>query len=859
MQNTTKPKPASRLRTWRDLVTQDLRFAARGLRLRPGFTAMVVVTLSLGIGANATMFGILDRLLLRPPAHIQDPDRLVQVHTRHFGQQGVQSSQPYRFYKDMLEGVPDFAGVAVSTPSAVLRREYYPLGRGAEASRVAGAQVTPGFFPLLGVRPDLGRFFQEDESGEQRAGKLAVLGYGYWQRHYGGRDDALGKTLELGTERYEIVGVAPQGFTGAELSDIDVWIPIAAADGLRFAKGPDWNTTRNSQWLNVYARLKPGVSVEQARAQATAAFRAGERERVAAASAADRHYYTDPDSEEVVFGSIIPGRSPAGFGIGAASGEVRVSRLLGGVALMVLLIACANVANLLLARALNRRRETAVRLALGVSRRRLIGQLVMEGHLLSVMGGAGALVCARVGSGFLRSMLLADAAWSGSPIDGRMLAFTAVAALATGMLTSLLPAWQASNPDLTSALKAGAREGAVAKSRTRTALLVTQAALAVVLLAGAGLFVRSMRNVAALSLGVDVDRVLVGSIDHASVGLSNDEAQRLYLRFAERAREIPGVSASAVSIGMSFGLGWSIKVNVPGRERPTEQHNPSQYAITPDYFTVMGIRVLSGRPFTDGDVAGAPLVAVINQTAAKTFWPGGNPVGECVKLGADTAPCTTVVGVVTDARRQQLVEKPVSQVYRPLLQLPAVYTNSTVSFFGYTLEVRTSRAPEVVAEPLRRVMQATAANVPYANVRPLQDQLGRQTRTWRLGATMFTIFGALALALAAIGLYSVVVFTIAQRRHEFGVRVALGATGGDLLRLTVVRGVLPAVGGIALGLALAVAGAPLVSGLLFQMSARDPLVLATVAMLLLAAAVLASTIPAMRVRRVDPMIALRTE
>lgn len=851
--------PSRLARRWSDALLQDLKFAARGLRLRPGFTALVVVTLSLGIGANATMFGILDRLLLRAPAHIQDPDGLVQIHTHYLASKNVQSSQPYRLYKDLREGVPDFAGVAASTPSALGNREYYPLGRGASASRVAGAQVTPDFFPLLGVRPALGRFFQVDESGEQRAEKLAVLGYGFWQRHFGGRDDAIGKTLELGTERYTIVGVAPRGFTGAELSDIDVWIPIAAADGLRFAKGPNWATTRNSQWLDIYARLKPGVTVEQARAQATAVFRAGERERIAQASASGRRFLWSPDSLEVVFGSILPGRSPTSFGLSATSGEVRVSRLLGGVALMVLLIACANVANLLLARALNRRRETAVRIALGVGRRRLIAQLVLEGLLLSVMGGAGALFCAEVGSGFLRRMLLADAAWTGSAIDGRMLTFTAVAVVVTALLTALLPALQSSNPDLTSSLKAGAREGAVTRSKTRTALLVGQAALAVVLLAGAGLFVRSMQNVAALSLGVDVDRVLVGSIDHASVGMSNDEALQTYLRFAERARAIPGVTGSAVSLGMSFGLGWSIKVDVPGREPPAEEHNPSQYAITPDYFNVMGIRLLSGRAFSDGDVAGAPLVAVVNQTAAKTFWPGGTPIGQCVKLGADTAPCTTVVGIVTDARRQRLVEDPVSQIYRPLVQLPASVTNSTVSFFGYTLEVRTSRSPATVAEPLRRVMQATAPDVPWANVRPLESQLGRQTRSWRLGATMFSIFGALALTLAAIGLYSVVVFTIAQRRHEFGVRIALGATGGDLLRVTVLRSVLPAATGVAIGLALALAGAPLVSGLLFQLSPRDPVVLAVVSVVLLTAAVIASMIPALRVRRVDPMIALRTE
>jgi predicted permease len=840
-----------------EFVIQDVRYALRGLRLRPGFAAMVIITLSLGIGANVTMFGILDRLLLKAPAHIVDVDRVVQLHIRRLGRPQVNSSHPYALHKDFLAGVPEFESVAITTPSAVVDRAYYPMGRGPEATRVAGAQVTAGFFPLLGVRPLRGRFFQEDEANEANPQTFAVIGYGFWQRRFGGRDDAIGQSLELGNQRYTIVGVAPKGFTGVELSDVDVWIPIASAGGLRFAKGPDWATTRNSQWVSIIARLKPGVSFERAIAQATLVFQVAERARQATLSNVGT--LTSPDSFRVELSSILPGKSIKAFGLGARAAELRVSKLLGGVSLMVLLIACANVTNLLLVRAIGRRREIAVRLALGVTRRRLVRQLVVEGVVLSVLGGIGAMLCAQWSSSFIRTLLLGETAWSGSPIDGRLLLFTAVVAIGTGLATSLLPALQASRPELTTALKSGAREGGSARSRTRAFLLASQAALAIILLAGAGLFVRSLQRVAALPLGVDIDRVLVAGVEHASVGMSNDEARDVFRRVTSRATEIPGISAAATSVGLSFGMGWGVTLHVPGQEPPAQTNNPSQYAVTPAYFDVLGIRLVDGRLFTEADRAGSEPVTIINETTARTYFPGRNPLGQCLKFGADSMPCTTIIGIVTNARRQQLIEEPVSQVYRPLDQLdPAVYDRS-VSFFGFSFIARTTRTPAAVAEPLRKLIQSMGPNMPYAVVRPLADRLGRQTRSWTLGATMFTIFGSLSLLLAAIGLYSVVAFTVAQRVHEYGVRVALGASARSLLRLTIFRGVLPVVAGIAAGILIAVAASRLLEGLLFEVSPRDPAVYVGGSALLLLVAVVASLVPAIRATKVDPMLALRSE
>jgi predicted permease len=838
-----------------EALRYDLTYAARSLRLRPGFTTAVAITLAFGIGINAAMFGILDRLLFRAPALIVDPDRVVQLHTARLGQDGVQSSQPYALYSAFASGVSDFAGVAVSTASTSSNdRTYYPLGRGVSASRVAGAQVTPSFFTTLGVHPVLGRFFTEAEAGEASPRKLAVIGYGFWQRQFGGASDAIGQTLDIGADRYTVVGVAPKAFTGAELSDIDVWIPIAAADGLRFQKGPDWAKVKSSQWLNIYARLKPGVNEAHAAAQATAAYRAFERQRMAEQPPSS--YQDHPDSEYVVLGSIIPGRSPSAFGPSARSGVVQVSRLLGVVSVLVLLLACANVANLLLVRTVNRRREIAVRLALGISRRRLGWQLMLEGLLLSLLGAAGALVVVYFGSGTVRRLLLGGGAWTGSAIDGRMLLVTGAAALLTTILTSLLPVVQATSPELANELRSGVRDGGMSRSLTRAALLGAQTALAIVLLAGAGLFIRSLRRALEQPVGVDINNIVIASVDYRTVGLTNDEAKRLYLQFADQARAMPGVTSSAVAIGYTFGLGWGVSVYQRGATLTLPNQGFSQYAVTPDYFTVMGIHRVAGRGFTDLDREGTTLVAIVNETAARTFWPKGDAVGQCIQVQADTMPCTTIVGVVTNARRQALVEGPVPQIYRPLLQLPSSYTDRTVSFFGYTLLARAAD-PDRALAPLRRALQAVSSSIPYVRAQTMDQRLGSQTRSWQLGATMFGIFGALALALAAFGMYSVVAFTLASRKQEYGVRLALGASGAHVVRITLARGLFPAIVGLLIGTSGALAGGKVVSSLLFQTAAYDPVVLGTASAVLLLATTLACLVPGLRAARTDPAIVMR--
>lgn len=831
----------------------DTRHALRGMRRRPGFTAMVAGTLALGIGATVTMFGALDRLLLQPPALITDPSRVVMVHVRTAGHKGVQTSQPYAFHKFMRENVPEFEDVATVTPTRN-GRNYYPVGRGATATRAAGAMVSANYFSMLGIRPAIGRFFTPDEEPESGGQKLAVLGYGYWQKAYGGSSQAIGRTIELGTERYTIIGVTPRGFTSVELRDVDVWLPIAGAPELRFAKGADWATTTTSQWMLAIGRLKPGVAPEEVAARATAAYRPWAKASLTKPSARSLAYI---DSESVVLGSIIPGKSLWSFT--GSDSDTKVAKLVGAVALIVLLIACANVANLLLVRALGRRREIAVRLAIGVGRTRLIAQLVVEGLLLSALGAIGALGVAMVSSQIVRRWLIGDGAWTGGIVNARLLAFTVIVGVICGLVTSLVPALQASRIDLTPALKAGAREGSVHRSKTRAGLLGAQVALAIVLLTGAGLFLKSLRNVAALDTGIDMSHVLTAAISQRSAGLSNDQSLKLFEQFAERVRQIPGVRSSAVAVGLPFTLSWGTHVSLPGREAPKNRNGPLQYAVTPGYFDALGIRVLSGRAFTDADRAGAAPVAIVNATLAKQLWAGESPIGSCIVVDDDSVPCSTVVGVVSDTRRQDLVEEPVMQVYLSLDQLPASRTDGTVSFFGYALVVRAAGDAQAYVEPVRRALQGVSAIVPYANVQTMRDLIGPQTRGWELGAHVFTAFGGLALVLASIGLFSVVAFTLGQRMHEFGVRRALGAQVADLLALGVTRGLGPVIVGIGAGVVVTLVGGRFVDSLLFQESTRDPAVLVAATCVLFVAALVASLVPARRAAAVDPTVALRSE
>jgi putative ABC transport system permease protein len=517
---------------------------------------------------------------------------------------------------------------------------------------------------------------------------------------------------------------------------------------------------------------------------------------------------------------------------------------------IVLLIACANVANLLLARALRRRKEIAVRLALGVSRARLLAQLFTESVVLALLGGLAGLLVAEWGGAVLRAQFLAKSSQVSVMGDGRTLIFVGVAAVGAGLLTGLAPALQAWRVDVAGHLKAGAREGAVQRSRTRVALLVLQAALSVVLLVGAGLFVRSLRHVRVIPLGYDVDPVLL--VDLNMRGVQLDSAHRIVLRheLLAAAQAIPGVERASRQLTVPFWNTWNLDLHVAGIDSVQRLGEFDLNAVTPEYFSTLGTRLLRGRGIEAQDGEQAPRVMVVSQAMAKALWPSRDPIGQCVRVGADTVPCTYVVGVAENIKSQQLGDDPGLFYY---LSEPQWHPEQGGLF------LRTRGQAARYAENIRRRLQQLMPGASYVTVTPLRDILGEQTRSWQLGATMFLAFGALALALAAIGLYSVMAYTVSQRTQELGVRAALGAQQRDLVRLVVNEALTLGTAGIVIGVVIALASGQWLGPLLFQESPHDPLVFGFVTVVLLGVTVLASFVPSRRAAQVDPLVALRYE
>ena len=816
-----------------EAVWQDVAYALRQLRRAPGFTAAVVLTLALAIGANATMFGIIDRLLLRPPAHLRDPGSTHRVYlhrVRPQGEESVVNNVSFRRYRELREGTTSFAEMATFFNTDRV------IGTGEEARERRTALVSASFWNFFGVRPALGRFFRPDEDAVPNGSEVAVLGYGYWQSEYGGDPAALGRQMRIGGKQYTIIGVAPRGFNGISPTTVVAYIPVTSAGhdmfGSRWAELVD---THNLTWVEVVARRKPGVTVETATADITTAF----RRSVAAEPNARPLEESRPRAQ---LASVIYDRGPN------RGPNAKVAIWLVGVSVIVLLIACANVANLLLARARRRAREIAVRIALGVSRGRLVAQLLTESLVLAALGGIAGLLIAHSGGGVLRATLLPDVEWESGSLDLRMLLFTLAAATVAGVLAGLAPAVQGSGSDVQSALKAGGREGSVHKSRTRVALLLLQVAMSVLLLVGAGLFTRSLYNVQSLELGYDPEQLLFVDIDVPGGRLEAGVQRELSRRILDVVRTVPGVEQATVTASVPFYMTWNEDLFVPGIDSVSRLGDFTTNAVSPEYFTATGTRLLRGRVFTGADREGAPLVAVLSESMARLLWPGQEPLGKCIRVGADTNPCAEIVGVVQDIRRD-FQESPMLQYYLSEAQM-----RPRGSYF-----VRTRGEARRMTEPVRRAIQRELTGSAFAHVQPLQDILDPNLRSWKMGATMFSVFGALALLVAAVGLYGVIAFNVTQRMHELGVRIALGAQTRDIIRLVTGEGVRVALVGIVIGTSIAFFATKYMASLLFDVSARDPLVLVAVGVTLLAVAFVASVVPAMRGARADPNSALRAD
>lgn len=819
-----------------DEIAQHARYAWRGIRRAPGFALMVTLTLGLGIGANGAMFGIIDRLLLRGPEGVVRPNELrrAYVTTRNeAGGEKTDASQSYAFYTLLRSDTALFAGAGGYSHIDIR------VGRGADVHTIPAMAATWDLFPLLGAKPYLGRFFDARDDRPPYGARVVVLGYRYWTRELAANPAVLGRTIDVGDQRLTVIGVAPPQFTGPERAPIDLWMPMSARQG----PSSDWPTTWFASWMQFVGRLRPGLSARAADARATAVLRAG-------------YSGNDPEMKQ----AIVSLRPLSYDRFGNEPPELGVTRILYGVAALVLLIAAANVANLLIARATRRRREFGVRVALGAGHRRLATMMLVESGMLALLGGVAGLALGYWGGNVIRDTLLPTVDWEGSPVDLRVLAYTAVAVLATALVVGTAPAIHATRGDPMVPLKSGLPQSGDRQGRIRTTLQVAQIALSVVLLTTAGLFVQSLWRVRHLDLGIQPDAVVAAAIAYDDEDARTSDAFARALRLSrtrsrellQRVRRLPGVVDASVTIGTPFYSSFGVGIRLPDRDSLPVAPGGGPYisAVGPEYFATVGTRLLRGRTFTTADHEGSPPVVIVNQTMARTFWPGEDPLTKCLIVD-DNAGCAPVVGVVADARRWTLREEPAMQFYVPYGQ------NDHIA--GWLLLVRPKGDVDRFAGELRKTLARWVPNARLIEVKPLVEALDPQVRPWRVGALMFGLFGVLALVVAAVGLFSVLSYLLAQRTKELGIRIALGARSAQVLGLMLGGTLSRAAIGVGIGVAASLAVAPFVQPYLFEIPARDPGVLLAVAAILLATALLAAAVPSWRACRVDPVIALRVD
>ena len=819
---------------------QDLRFGARMLAKKPGFTLIAVLSLALGIGANTAIFSLVDKALIRK-LPVEESEHLVVVEANRGS--GVSTTFNYSDFVDYRDRNEVFEGLVCYYQRALTLSE-----RG-QAERIQGMIVSGNYFTALRVQPALGRGFLPEEDKTPSAHPVVVLSYGLWVRRFGADPGLMGKVVNVNGYPFTVVGVAPPEFTGTIASSPpDVYVPIMMLRQLLPPSTPDLlfgpRSRSLSGWLQVLGRLKPGVSREQA---ADAMTTLGSQ--VARA-------HPNADGSPRVEPKFLIEDGSRGHTNLLRDIRFPLQMLMATVGL-ILLIACANVANLLLARAGARASEIAVRLAIGAGRGRLIRQLLTESMLLATLGGGAGLAMASSISGLIVSFTPPNTFATltlDNRLDWRVLGFTLVISLLTGILFGLAPAVRASRPDLVSALKdestlLGAR---VRRLSLRNLLVVGQVALSLMVLVGAGLCVRSLRNLQAIDAGFDPAKVLVMSVDVSLSGYSKERGLQFYSELLEQVRRLRGVEAVSLATQIALGDGFGGTMRAAGYAPKAGEDLSSDFnQIGPDYFRTMKIPLLDGREFSKSDTATTPPVAIINEAAARRFWPGQNPVGRRVIVGrAPDESVREIVGVVKDSKYRRLTEELRPAVFTPFLQR---YRGDM------SLHVRTTGEPGAMIAAVRSEAQALDANLPVYNIRTLEEQKNSSLYTSRMAATLLTVFGVLALGLAAVGLYGVMAYAVNRRTREIGIRLALGAQSRDVLRQALVEGMTVVMIGLALGLGGAVAATRLVKSVLYDVTATDPLSFAGAALLLAGVALLACWVPAWRAAKVDPMIALRRE
>jgi len=787
---------------WLNDARQDVRYALRLLRRAPGFTAVAVLTLALGIGANSAVFTVVHAVLIRPLPYPQ-PDRLVGILQQH-----TSFGPDFATWPDYTEWRDK--SVSLESLGGAWSRVYNLTGID-EPERLAGAAVTPTLFTTLGVAPHLGTF-NPDGTGDPRT---VVLSHRLWQRRFGRATDVIGRTISLNGVSHTIVGVMPPGFAWPEAAEL--WVPFV----------PETGMTRGYHLLQVVGRLRRDATVSSARA---------ELETMAAASAA-----VYPENKQ--WGAHVS--SLLDYTVGSTS---RSLLILAGAAGCVLLIACANVAGLLTSRALARRQEMSVRAALGAGRARIIRQLLTESLLLSVAGGAAGLALAAWAIPRLLALTTLPRA-ADVALDATVFTVTLLASLCTGLVFGLAPAVTASRTTVSASTRG---RGSAPVGWMRPALLVVELAVAVVLLAGAGLLLRSFYNLHQVETGVNVDRVLTARFFLPRASYPVERCVALYEQMIERVGGLPDVeSAAAVSVFPFAGVSANAVFTTPARppSAPGEFLTANFSSATPGYFRAMGIPLVAGRGFEAADHAGAPFVVVVNRAMADRYFPGQNPIGQIVRILGPKP--RTIVGVIPDLRQRALQIPSEPEIYAPHSQFPAG---------GMFLVVRSrTDRPERLAASVRAAVRSVDRDLPIASVRTGAELVGETLSARRLSLVLLSVFAAVALALSVIGVYGVLSFTVSQQTREIGIRMALGAARRDVLALMVWKGLWPVAAGLAVGIGAALGTTRVLTTMLFEVQPSDPLTIAGVASLLLTAAFLAVLVPARRAARVDPLIALRSE
>lgn len=812
-----------------DGLVQDVKYAVRRLVSSPAVTVVAILSLALGVGANTTIFSAVDTLLLRSLPY-EDADRLVRVWMSIEGRDG-------RFTNTL----PDLLDLGSQTDAfesiAAFRGVDLNFTGGDRAERVNGIAASASLFSTLGVRPRLGRAYTAADDRPDAAERVVVLSHAFWQRRFGGTAEAIGETIRLSDVAHTIIGVMPPGFA-FPFEGVDVWVPLRD-------DATTWGRGRGG--MNSVARLAPGVSLERARSEAAALA-----DRLAEAYPAtnlDRGYIIDTLAE-AYYGPVLR----------------RILFVLFGAVGLVLLIACANVANLLLARAVGREKEIAVRTAIGAGRGRVVRQLLTESVVLALAGGGLGVLVAAWASGWLVTAVPEGMVHrlDSVTVDGRVLLFTTLLSVLTGLLFGIVPALRAARTAPGSVLRDGGGRGGSAgpaRGRLLRTLVAAQVALALVLLVGAGLMIRSLTALLAVDPGFDADRLLVVNYSLGTRHTTTEEAARFHDAVLDRIAALPGVEAASVVNTLPMGSTTNYQdFRIEGREPPDGRpFNTGNLFVGPDYFRAMGIPLVRGRALERQDARGAPGVALINRAMAERFWPGEDPIGRRVTIGweatAEGPYWRTIVGVVEDSRFLGLNRAARPELYLPLAQLPWRPQQAT-----FVVRVEPGD-PAAIAAAVQAEIRAVDPEIPLFDIAPMRRVMRDHASIapLRTAAGLLGLFGAIALCLAAIGLYGVISYSVAQRTHEIGIRGALGADRASVLRLVLGQGMRTVAIGVAVGLAGAFAATRVLTGLLFGVDPADPVTFGGVALVLAAVALLAMLVPAGRAARVDPMVALRAE